>query len=244
MSHREFTGSPASASVRQSAITGAPISRLLGRRRRGAGRGSGIPVLPREAAEGVHDRCLSAERCRLRSPLLRRSSRGGQEGAGGLVLVSLRVVGGGQTSAGPSARRLDRCEEPLHLSAGAEANPPVVCLSGIPQALRLVLHPRPAQNGSLWVSGYRVAKRLAVVVPQSLTQHAASTRCGEERNQSTRVWGRMRTGSPAPTSRTWSRPEGGRSSDGSDVERGDRRVDQLGHFHCDQSLRCSHGCTC
>jgi glyoxylase-like metal-dependent hydrolase (beta-lactamase superfamily II) len=37
-----------------------------------------------------------------------------------------------------------------------------------------------------------------------------STRCGEERNRSTRVWGRMRTGSPAPTSRTWSRPEGGR----------------------------------
>ena len=36
-----------------------------------------------------------------------------------------------------------------------------------------------------------------------------STRCGEERNRSTRVWGRMRTGSPAPTSRTWSRPEGG-----------------------------------
>src|SRR5207248_1463964 len=32
----------------------------------------------------------------------------------------------------------------------------------------------------------------------------------EERNRSTRVWGRMRTGSPAPTSRTWSRPEGGR----------------------------------
>lgn len=38
-----------------------------------------------------------------------------------------------------------------------------------------------------------------------------STRCGEERNRSTRVWGWMRTGSPAPTSRTWSRPEGGRA---------------------------------
>jgi hypothetical protein len=38
-----------------------------------------------------------------------------------------------------------------------------------------------------------------------------STRCDEERNRSTRVWGRMRTGSPAPTSRTWSRPEGGRT---------------------------------
>jgi hypothetical protein len=25
------------------------------------------------------------------------------------------------------------------------------------------------------------------------------------------VWGRMRTGSPAPTGRTWSRPEGGRA---------------------------------
>ncbi|HSB53558.1 MAG TPA: MBL fold metallo-hydrolase, partial [Gemmatimonadales bacterium] len=31
-----------------------------------------------------------------------------------------------------------------------------------------------------------------------------STRCGEERNRSTRVW--LKTGSPAPTSRTWSRP--------------------------------------
>jgi hypothetical protein len=32
-----------------------------------------------------------------------------------------------------------------------------------------------------------------------------STRCGEERNRSTRVW--LKTGSPAPTSRTWSRPD-------------------------------------
>jgi hypothetical protein len=32
-----------------------------------------------------------------------------------------------------------------------------------------------------------------------------STRCGEERNRSTRVW--VRTGSPGPTGRTWSRPE-------------------------------------
>ena len=32
-----------------------------------------------------------------------------------------------------------------------------------------------------------------------------STRCGEERNRSTRVW--LTTGSPAPTSRTWSRPD-------------------------------------
>src|SRR4029453_7665988 len=32
-----------------------------------------------------------------------------------------------------------------------------------------------------------------------------STRCGEERNRSTRVW--VKTGSPAPTSRTWSRPD-------------------------------------
>ena len=37
-----------------------------------------------------------------------------------------------------------------------------------------------------------------------------STRCGEERNRSTRAWGRMPTGSPAPTNRTWSRPEPGR----------------------------------
>src|ERR1035438_2064613 len=37
-----------------------------------------------------------------------------------------------------------------------------------------------------------------------------STRCDEERNRSTRAWGRMRPGSP-PTSRTWSRPEGGRA---------------------------------
>jgi glyoxylase-like metal-dependent hydrolase (beta-lactamase superfamily II) len=36
-------------------------------------------------------------------------------------------------------------------------------------------------------------------------------RCGEERIRSTRVWGRMRNGSPAPTGRTWSRPEGGRA---------------------------------
>ena len=35
-----------------------------------------------------------------------------------------------------------------------------------------------------------------------------STRCGEERNRATRVW--VKTGSPALTSRTWSRPEGGR----------------------------------
>src|SRR6266480_363356 len=32
-----------------------------------------------------------------------------------------------------------------------------------------------------------------------------STRCGEERNRPTRAW--VKTGSPASTSRTWSRPD-------------------------------------
>src|ERR1700761_3829001 len=45
-----------------------------------------------------------------------------------------------------------------------------------------------------------------------------STRWGEERNRSTRVWDPMRTGSPAPTSRTWSRLERGRSADGSALQ--------------------------
>jgi glyoxylase-like metal-dependent hydrolase (beta-lactamase superfamily II) len=37
-----------------------------------------------------------------------------------------------------------------------------------------------------------------------------SMRYDEEMIRSTRVWGRMRSGSRGPTSRTWSRPEGGR----------------------------------
>jgi hypothetical protein len=48
--------------------------------------------------------------------------------------------------------------------------------------------------------GPEVAARVAA-------DRATSTRCGEERIRSTRVWRRI--GSPAPTSRTWNRPEGG-----------------------------------
>ncbi len=46
--------------------------------------------------------------------------------------------------------------------------------------------------------------------PASSPIMPTSTRCGEERNQSTRAWGRMPTGSPAPTNPTWSRPRPGR----------------------------------
>jgi hypothetical protein len=55
--------------------------------------------------------------------------------------------------------------------------------------------------------GPEVAARLAA-------DHAYvdALQLGEDR--STRVWGRMRTGSPAPTGRTWSRPEGGRAPGG------------------------------
>src|SRR5581483_8137816 len=38
-----------------------------------------------------------------------------------------------------------------------------------------------------------------------------SRRCGEDRNHPTRVWDPMRAGSQVRTSRTWSRPERGRS---------------------------------
>jgi glyoxylase-like metal-dependent hydrolase (beta-lactamase superfamily II) len=51
--------------------------------------------------------------------------------------------------------------------------------------------------------GPEVAARLAAD-----RAYIDALRRGEDR--STRVWGRMRTGSPAPTGRTWSRPEGGR----------------------------------
>jgi len=50
--------------------------------------------------------------------------------------------------------------------------------------------------------GPEVAARLAA-------DHAYIDALGEERNRSTRVW-RLQTGCPAPISRTWSRPEGGR----------------------------------
>jgi hypothetical protein len=46
--------------------------------------------------------------------------------------------------------------------------------------------------------GPEVAARLAA-------DHAYIDGCGEEGNRSTRVW--VKTGSPAPTSRTWSRPD-------------------------------------
>ena len=52
--------------------------------------------------------------------------------------------------------------------------------------------------------------------PEVAARVAADRACidarGEERIRSTPVWGRMRSGSRAPTSRTWSRPEGGRST--------------------------------
>lgn len=56
-----------------------------------------------------------------------------------------------------------------------------------------------------------------------------STRSGEEGNRSTRVWGRMWTGSSASTGRTWSRPEGGRA-EGSLAGLPDRHPDQAGRL--------------
>ena len=69
---------------------------------------------------------------------------------------------------------------------------------------------RPPGTSMSWSPATAPLPRVPRWRPASPPIVPTSTRCGEERNRSTRVWGRMRTGSPAPTSRTWSRPEGGR----------------------------------
>jgi hypothetical protein len=69
---------------------------------------------------------------------------------------------------------------------------------------------RPPGTSMSWSPATAPLPRVPRWRPVSPPIMPTSTRCGEERNRLTRVWGRMRTGSPAPTSRTWSRPEGGR----------------------------------
>ena len=69
---------------------------------------------------------------------------------------------------------------------------------------------RPPGTSMSWSPATAPSPRVPRWRPASPPITPTSTRCGEERNRSTRVW-RLRTGCPAPTGRTWSRPEGGSS---------------------------------
>jgi glyoxylase-like metal-dependent hydrolase (beta-lactamase superfamily II) len=62
-----------------------------------------------------------------------------------------------------------------------------------------------ARHVDVLVPGHGAVARVPRWRPVSPPIAPTSTRCGEERSRSTRVW--VRTGSPAATSRTWSRPD-------------------------------------